>query len=214
MTPLLWAIALLVLAMGTFVLELFVPSSGILGLLAAAMTLASVIIVFAYEGFFPGAVFLTVSCVLTSIAVAGMIKWWPYTYVGRRVLNMPPGTEDQIAAIPDYQSMNALVGQHGIADSKMVPSGVIRLNGSSYDAISQGGVIEEGDPVMVVSVDGTRIMVRKADVANVAPDREDSHAGKDSETVSATNEKDPNSCLLYTSPSPRDATLSRMPSSA
>ena len=27
-------------------------------------------------------------------------------------------------------------------------------------------------------------------------------------------EKNPNSCLLYTSPSPRDATLSRMPSSA
>ena len=26
--------------------------------------------------------------------------------------------------------------------------------------------------------------------------------------------KDPNTCLLYTSPSPRDATLSRMPSSA
>ena len=27
-------------------------------------------------------------------------------------------------------------------------------------------------------------------------------------------EKHPNACLLYTSPSPRDATLSRMPSSA
>ena len=30
----------------------------------------------------------------------------------------------------------------------------------------------------------------------------------------ATNADDDNSCLLYTSPSPRDATLSRMPSSA
>ena len=32
-------------------------------------------------------------------------------------------------------------------------------------------------------------------------------------TASSTTDK-PNSCLLYTSPSPRDATLSRMPSSA
>ena len=31
--------------------------------------------------------------------------------------------------------------------------------------------------------------------------------------TASTNEKD-NNCLLYTSPSPRDATLSRMPSSA
>ena len=36
------------------------------------------------------------------------------------------------------------------------------------------------------------------------------------ETVSAFIEKEinPHTCLLYTSPSPRDATLSRMPSSA
>ena len=32
--------------------------------------------------------------------------------------------------------------------------------------------------------------------------------------VDYVNDQKPNSCLLYTSPSPRDATLSRMPSSA
>ena len=34
------------------------------------------------------------------------------------------------------------------------------------------------------------------------------------ETLTIIKEKYPNTCLLYTSPSPRDATLSRMPSSA
>ena len=33
-------------------------------------------------------------------------------------------------------------------------------------------------------------------------------------TALSTNNDDPTGCLLYTSPSPRDATLSRMPSSA
>ena len=33
-------------------------------------------------------------------------------------------------------------------------------------------------------------------------------------TKDVTKSDSPNSCLLYTSPSPRDATLSRMPSSA
>ena len=34
------------------------------------------------------------------------------------------------------------------------------------------------------------------------------------DTLSSFREQSPNACLLYTSPSPRDATLSRMPSSA
>ena len=36
----------------------------------------------------------------------------------------------------------------------------------------------------------------------------------DADTLFAERRPDPNDCLLYTSPSPRDATLSRMPSSA
>ena len=38
--------------------------------------------------------------------------------------------------------------------------------------------------------------------------------GEDLIMARAAREKFPHSCLLYTSPSPRDATLSRMPSSA
>ena len=45
----------------------------------------------------------------------------------------------------------------------MVPSGTISLGGANYDAVSQAGVIDEGHPVQVVTVDGTRIMVRKLD---------------------------------------------------
>ena len=38
--------------------------------------------------------------------------------------------------------------------------------------------------------------------------------GEQSAEVKLATTKDVNTCLLYTSPSPRDATLSRMPSSA
>ena len=37
---------------------------------------------------------------------------------------------------------------------------------------------------------------------------------KDTQKASFNDTKQDNDCLLYTSPSPRDATLSRMPSSA
>ena len=59
---------------------------------------------------------------------------------------------------------------------------------------------------LAASVDGTRVVVTVAALND-----------KHNEYVSAIFELDglgQNPCLLYTSPSPRDATLSRMPSSA
>ena len=161
MTPLLWAIALLVLAMGIIAVELFVPSAGVLAIVATTAALAAIVIVFVYEGLLSGSIFFVVSCIFLGITVATAIRWWPHTAIGRKVLNLPPGEAESIASPPDYGPLQRLVGQYGMSASKMVPGGVISVAGKSYDAISQAGVIEEGTPVVVVSADGTRIIVRK-----------------------------------------------------
>ena len=58
--------------------------------------------------------------------------------------------------------------------------------------------------------------IRKTLQYNLAKESYDvATAGSISEAKSLTNQNQPHLiCLLYTSPSPRDATLSRMPSSA
>ena len=177
MTPLLWALLLIIATVSIIFLELFVPSGGILGAIAGVCAVAAVAIVFYYEGVTRGLLFLAMSAVVIPLCVAGALKYWPYTPVGRRILNILPG-ETAAVGSPDYQHLQDLIGQVGMAKSKMVPSGSVSLSGQTYDAVSQSGVINEGEPVQVVSVDGTRILVRKmeagsANLANPSTDPAD-----------------------------------------
>lgn len=162
MTPLLWALLLLIATLGIIFLEMFLPSGGILASLAGICAVVAVGIVFYYEGVGKGLLFLAMSIVVLPLAVAGALKYWPYTPIGRRIMNIRPGENAEVGS-PDYNHLQDLIGQTGLAVSKMVPSGTISLAGESYDAVSQAGVIDEGQPVRVVTVDGTRIMVRKID---------------------------------------------------
>jgi membrane-bound serine protease (ClpP class) len=56
----------------------------------------------------------------------------------------------------------ALVGKVGVAQSKMLPSGSVLIEGQLVDAVSQGLAIDPGEPVMVIEVRGNRVMVRPA----------------------------------------------------
>ncbi len=162
MTPIMWALIMLALAIGVIVLEMVVPSGGLLGVLAVALAVASIFIVFRYQGFFAGSIYVLVVMSILPIAIATAIRYWPYTTMGKRMLNLPPIGEDM--APTKYDSLQEFVGQMGIAESKMIPSGTITFAGNTYDAISDSGAILPGTPVEIVAVDGTRIVVRATTV--------------------------------------------------
>jgi len=45
--------------------------------------------------------------------------------------------------------------------SKLRPAGTIKLNGERVDAVSEGSFINKGQKVKVISVSGSRVVVRK-----------------------------------------------------
>jgi len=47
----------------------------------------------------------------------------------------------------------------GTARTKMLPSGIVLINGKKYDALSDGLPIDEGQPIRVVAVKNNRIIV-------------------------------------------------------
>jgi membrane-bound serine protease (ClpP class) len=55
-----------------------------------------------------------------------------------------------------------LVGKVGVAQSMMLPSGAVLIDGQLIDAVSQGLAIDPGQPVVVVEVKANRVMVRPA----------------------------------------------------
>ena len=107
-------------------------------------------------------------------------------------------------------------------------SAIITLKGSAQISIEAGTDYLDGGATWTDAVDGNGTLLAQGEVRSLVPglyvlryDYTD-EAGNQSETVTRTvmvKDTTPpvislNGCLLYTSPSPRDATLSRMPSSA
>lgn len=159
---LLWSIVLLILGLALIVLEVFVPSGGALGMLAALSLIAAVGLGF-FVGPLVGLAALGVVVVGVPALIAAGLRVWPTTPIGRRILLDVPTEED---VRPDHEQLvqlKQLVGQVGVAKTTMLPSGAISVGGRAIDAISQGIAIEPGQRVQVVEVRGMRVFVRPVD---------------------------------------------------
>jgi membrane-bound serine protease (ClpP class) len=157
-----WAILLLVLGLGLAVMEVFFPSAGILGFLAASAILAAIIMGFQQgplTGF--GILGLAVFGIPTILVLA--FRYWPRTAMGRRILLTAPSSEDVLPDDPDRRHLRSLIGQIGRTKCTMLPAGAIIIDGRTVDAISEGMAIEAGQAVRVVQVRANRVVVRPID---------------------------------------------------
>ena len=94
MTPLTWLILLILLGVLFIVMELFIPSGGVLSFMAAVCTVGAIFAGFYYFGPAVGTAVLAIEAVLVPVTIVVAVRVWPYTPVGRRVLNRPPGESD------------------------------------------------------------------------------------------------------------------------
>ena len=57
--------------------------------------------------------------------------------------------------------MDQLIGQRGIANTNLLPSGLITINGEKIDAVSTGMPIDAGSQITVVKIDTGHVQVRE-----------------------------------------------------
>lgn len=178
MSELVLPITLLITGLFLLVIELFVPSGGLLAILSASSLIASVVTAFLAGGPTLGMIFLVTIAVALPAVLFAAVKYWPETPLGRLILVKPPEHPDDV--LPDseeYRRVQNLAGQDGIAKTSMLPSGGVLIDGHIYDAVSEGGAIEQGDLVRVVEVSGNHIVVRKITADSTAiKDKEDDRA--------------------------------------
>src|SRR5690606_30627203 len=74
-----------------------------------------------------------------------------------------PRAEEVLPDSPQRQRLRQLVGRVGVAKSMMMPSGAVEIDGDAIDALSEGIPIEPGQPIEVIEVRGTRVLVRPID---------------------------------------------------
>ena len=160
MDPWVWTLVFLLVALVFAVLEIFVPSSGVLIFMAVATLLGSVVFAFLSGPLFGFLYFFAVTIGIP-ILLWYALKWWPDTAVGRRILLNP---EDDPALKPDVEleRLKTLIGKRGVAKSQMMLSGLVEVEGRRLNALSESAIIEIGNEVTVVSVDGINVIVRPA----------------------------------------------------
>jgi membrane-bound ClpP family serine protease len=149
---------ILLLAIALFVLEVFIPSGGVLGVLAAISLVVAIGSAFVVGGLKLGTAFMAGTAVLMPVLVCLLIKLWPKTTFGKRILIRLPEPHELLPA--QHQQRLRLVGQRGVAISPLLPAGAIRIEDRTFDAISDGMSIEKGTTIEVVAIRNNAIVVR------------------------------------------------------
>lgn len=165
---LIWALLLLALGLVCLVLEMFVPSAGLLGVVSALAILGAIVLAF-LSGPVAGIVMTLAITFIIPVFLAAAVKYWPDTPFGKMILLRRPDENDVLPKTEAYQSIRELVGKRGIAKSQMLPSGVVSVEGKTYDAVSSGLPIDPGQPIRVVAIDMQRLIVRVDETPYIEP---------------------------------------------
>jgi membrane-bound ClpP family serine protease len=89
-------------------------------------------------------------------------RWLPHTPLFRQVVLAPPSDEEleDLAHREALAEFDYLLGHQGQATTQLTPSGKARFGGKLVDVIADGEVIGRGTEVVVVAVQGNRVVVR------------------------------------------------------
>lgn len=142
-----------------FGLELFLPTGGILGMLALSSMIVGITFAFK-QGLLQGAIFLTLSGVGVPVALKLFFWAWPRTSMGRKMTVRSVAAEETIGNMQSHQVLDLLVGKTGKTLSELRPSGIVDFEGRRIDAISEGILIAEGLPVVCISAQGGHVVVK------------------------------------------------------
>ena len=163
MSPVFWAAILLLVGLSLVMVEIFIPSGGVIGFLSFASIIAAIVMAFYQSGPTIGIMFLSVSCVAVPAVLSVAFRLLPGTPMGKRLLPDIPSPEDVLPDREDRRRLRLLIGRVGRSKSKMLPSGAVMIDGQTIDAMSEGQPIEAEQPVRVIDVRGTMVVVRPVD---------------------------------------------------
>jgi membrane-bound ClpP family serine protease len=169
MDPFYWSILLIAAGIAVMALELFLPSAGMLGVLSAILLLSGIVVGFMHD-LKTGTIVLVLTMIVIPVLLALMVKFWPHTPIGRLIMLGPLSDKDVLPQGGHYSELKDLVGQLGVAKTKMLPSGIVMINGKKYDAFSDGMPIEKNQAVKVLAIRGNRIVVTSFGVEDTDPE--------------------------------------------
>ena len=155
-----YVFGLLALGLVFIILEVFFPSMGILGTLAAMSFIGGGVVAYVQD---PGGIFLgylLVSLVLIPIALFGALKGFPKTPIGKHFMLGGPSFNPKEAQAVEKR-LDELAGRVGETLTPLHPAGIALIHERRVDVVTRGEMIEKETRVKVIKVEGNRIVVEK-----------------------------------------------------
>jgi len=170
---LVWGLLLMAAAIVLVAAELFVPSGGMISVLAAVAAIGSIVAFFRYDTTW-GLVATGTYVIVGPIAIIYGLKWWIHSPLGRRMILSNPSEPDPLdpeaggamsgehARQERAAALRQLIGARGVAVTMLRPVGTVRIENQRLDAMAESGVIEAGSPIVVTDVYDNQVKVRRA----------------------------------------------------
>jgi len=159
----------LLLALGGVVLValelLVIPGFGIAGILGILALLAALVLSMLGPGDTPQFIMATAARVVGALLFAllaslALLRYLPRLPFGRQfILQTGLGTAQGYASAPE--SDRRWLGKRGRASSPLHPAGIAEIEGERVDVVSDGELIDAGELIKVIRVDGNRIVVHR-----------------------------------------------------
>ena len=146
----------LLLGAGLMIVEVFVPGFGLPGIMGIVFIAVGTLL----TGMHYGAM-TAVAVLLVTIALLALIVSWVMRRASSGKLPHSELFLKEREELHDGQEdMQVLVGKKGVTTSVLRPAGIADFDGVRLNVVTEGGFIERDIAVEIVSVQGTRIVVK------------------------------------------------------
>lgn len=144
------------LGLGVVVAEIMLPSGGLLSLAAAGLFGYSLYYVFANVSAGAGMAFIVADIII--LPIVGIIG---LKMLARSPMALRSSLSRKSGVVSYDEKLSEYLGKEGVALTDLRPSGTIRINGNRIDVVSRGDYIDKGEAVIVIKVEGSRVVVKK-----------------------------------------------------
>ena len=164
---LLWGAGLFAAAVLLFIIEVLVPTGGVIGLVALAVAIGGVVAFWQADPVWGVSSLLTL-IVLVPLMINFALKVFPHTPVGKHlILGGDDGDDERSSAEANARERAererevALVGLEGEAATDLRPIGSATFDGRDVEVTAETGFIERGERVRITKVSGKTVKVRR-----------------------------------------------------
>lgn len=149
-----FSIILQILGALVIIAEVFIPSGGLLSVLATGL------IGYSLYNFYTEALtqWLIVFALIDLVSIPTLI-WYSFKALAKSPLTLKNRLSKDRGVVSQSPDLNILINKEGIATTDLRPSGIARIEGERYDVVTEGEYVEQDSEIVVLSITGNQIIV-------------------------------------------------------